>query len=79
MRTTVTIQDSLLEEAKDLAHERKCTLGKIIEEALQISFSRQNKTNSVAHSPIVTFKGKGPLAGVNIDSNADLIDSMEEK
>jgi hypothetical protein len=77
MRTTITIHDDLLEEAKNVAHQRNCTLGKVIEEALQLSFAKQKQLEPEVPVKFPTFGGKGVLPGVNLDSTADLLDAME--
>jgi len=78
MRTTITIQDALIEQAKKVARRRNCTLGKVIEEALQSSFARQKQKAPKVRVKLPSFDGKGVFPGVNLDSSAGLLDAMEE-
>ena len=78
MRTTVSISDHLLEEAKKASHERKCTLGEVIDEALTISLlARKSDTKSREPLKLKTFRGGGLQPGVDLDSNASLADLMD--
>ena len=77
MRTTITIQDALIEQAKKVARRRNCTLGKVIEEALQSSIARQKQIEPKVPVKLPSFNGKGVLPGVNLDSTAGLLDAMD--
>ena len=77
MRTTISIHDELLESAKLRARERGVTLGALVEDAL-----RRELSLSVAppeRIPIPVFDGKtGPLPGVNLNSNRELHEFLDE-
>ncbi|MBD5784838.1 antitoxin [Cellulosimicrobium terreum] len=77
MRTTVTIDDELLALAKQRASERGETLGSFVEEAL-----RRELASATVERPRVTlpvFQGDtGPRPGVDLTSNAALVDAMDE-
>jgi hypothetical protein len=79
MRTTLNIQDDLLEKAKQRALDRKCTLGEIVEDALRQSFARKTKGQSTRRTRLPTFRGRGLQPGVDLDSTASLLDTMEER
>jgi hypothetical protein len=79
MRTTVSIQNTLLAQAKKVSLERRCSLGEVIEDALRMTFSGQAKTAGIPQvQPIKTFKGSGIQPGVDLNSNAALMDTMED-
>lgn len=80
MRTTISISDSLLDLAKKTSRERRLTLGQVIEEALRSSLVARPKSSmsSIRKKPsLVTFGGSGLREGVELDSSASLLDSME--
>jgi hypothetical protein len=80
MRTTVTIDDALLEQARRVALERHCPLGDVIDEALRLlTYARQATATPRAKTHLRTFPGKGLLPGVDLDSSAALADLMEER
>lgn len=80
MRTTISIEDSLLELAKQAAVSRSCTLGDIIEDALRDSLAAKPKAAKVAGvRPLKTYRGSGLRPGVDLDSSASLLDAMEDR
>jgi Arc/MetJ family transcription regulator len=79
MRTTVSIDDALLAEAKRLALERHCSLGEVLTEALRQLVIARKSSRKASSTRLTTFKGKGIQPGVDLDSNASLADLMEER
>lgn len=81
MRTTIDIDDGVFRELKRIAAEEQSTLRSVIENALRDDLarrkSRKSRERRGADERVVTFKGRGVQPGVNIDSNADLLDLME--
>ncbi len=78
MRTTITIEDSLLEKAKKISHERRCSLRAVIEDALRAAFAKEHKRTQLGASrPLKTFKGTGVQPGIDLSSSAALLDAME--
>lgn len=72
MRTTVNIDDRLLQTAKDLAAARNQTLGSVVEDALRRELSRERPATGPA---LPVFRGgNGPRPGVDLRSNR----AMEE-
>ena len=53
MRTTISIEDSLLQKAKKIAHERRISLREVIEDALRAAFARGRKDDPVQLAPPV--------------------------
>jgi hypothetical protein len=77
MRTTITIDDELLAEAKAAAAKSGRTLNAVVEDALREALARRQEQRPTL--PIPTFPGRGWVRpGVNIDSNAELQDLMDE-
>ena len=80
MRTTISIEDSLLEKAKKISHERRCSLRTVIEDALRAAFAKERKRiRSGAPRPLKTFKGTGVQPGIDLSSSAALLDAMESR
>jgi hypothetical protein len=78
MRTTLTIQDELLQEAKQVSLQRNCTLGELVEEALRIFLLAKSKGKK-AHPfrPIKTYSGNGLQPGVDLNASSDPLNLME--
>lgn len=79
MRTTIRIDEQLLEEAKREAIRQKKSLTAIIEDALRASLARQRNAGQRMPVKLVTFGGNGLLPGVDLDDSAALLDLMESK
>jgi K+-transporting ATPase c subunit len=79
MRTTIRIDEQLLEEAKREAIRQKKSLTAVIEDALRAALARQQNAGKRIPVKLVTFSGKGLLPGVDLDDSAALLDLMESK
>ena len=75
MRTTINIDDQLLQSAKHLAIEQGISLAGVIENALRESLSKP-QTNTQAIQLITTL-GSGVKPGVDLDNNRSLQDIMD--
>jgi hypothetical protein len=77
MRTTVNIDDELLNAARDRARERGSTLGQLLEDALRRSVAAE-ATTKVA-PPIPVFRGgTGLRPGVDLSSNRAIYELLDE-
>ncbi len=78
MRTTISIDDHLLLEAKRRAAERGQTLGELIEDHLREGFAHsQPRLRSPVKIPV--YHGRsGVLPGIDVTSNASLLEAMED-
>ena len=78
MRTTITIDDALLAEAKRRAAERGQTLGELVEDHLREGLARAaTPTRPLEEIPV--FHGRGGVKpGVEVTSNASLLEAMED-
>ena len=78
MRTTVTIDEALLADAKRRAAERGVTLSEIVQDALRESLARSAEAAGDVE-PLPVFHGRGGLRpGVDLTSNASVLDAMED-
>ncbi len=78
MRTTITIDDSLLDLARRASLERKCTLGNVIEDALRQALASSPKGAKTKRArPLKTFRGSGTLPGVDLSSSAAMAEIMD--
>ena len=78
MRTTISISDHLLEEAKKVSRRRNCTLGEVVDEALALILLPCEKEATVKKKKAFkTYAGRGVQDGVELDSNAALAEVME--
>lgn len=78
MRTTVTIDDQLLGQAKARAAETGKTLNAVVEDALRASLARQRDEAAPAAKPLPTFAGSRLLPGVDLDDSGALLQLMDE-
>lgn len=78
MRTTVRLDDRLLERARSEAVRRGATLTSLIEEGLQLVLRRPKRPSGQA---IVTLPecraGGGTVPGVDLNDSAAVLDRME--
>lgn len=78
MRTTIRLNDHLLQQAKQVAADTGRTLTSVIEDALREAFARREPSQSRARVKLPTFDGGGLMPGVDLDNSAGLLDIMEE-
>ncbi|MEJ2585989.1 MAG: type II toxin-antitoxin system VapB family antitoxin [Deltaproteobacteria bacterium] len=78
MRTTVRINDRLLNEAKKMALSSNMTLSGLVENALREMLSRRQNHTEKPKVELITFKGRGLKHGVDLDDTAALLELMEE-
>jgi predicted DNA-binding ribbon-helix-helix protein len=79
MRTTVRLNEHLLDEAKKMAAKRGQTLTALIEEGLRQILQSSKKSASKPHVKLMTFKGDGLSAGVDLDHTSELLDLMDDR
>jgi len=78
MRTTIRLEDSLLEQAKREAARRGETLTALIERGLRLvlALPRKRPRRKQVKLPVCR-KGGGVLPGVDLDDSASLLDVLE--
>ncbi len=79
-RTTVRLDDALLDRAKREAARRNTTVTSLIEAGLRLMLARGNQPFKRVHValPVSTATG-GTLAGVNLNNSAALLDLMDQQ
>jgi hypothetical protein len=78
MRTTVRLDDALLERARKEANRRGVTLTSLIEQGLQLVLRRPHrKSERPAIVLPVCRVGGGTRPGVDLNDSAGLLDRME--
>jgi hypothetical protein len=76
VRTTVNIDNQLLEWAKDLARQRNVTLGDLLDEALQRHLM-DPLTELGPELPV--FRGeRGVMPGIDLNSNRSMFDALDD-
>ncbi|MGI9003114.1 MAG: hypothetical protein ACR2GH_15895 [Pseudonocardia sp.] len=76
MRTTISIDDRLLDEVRRRAVELRQTVSQVIEDSVRESLLR---ARDPARAPfrVRPFHGGGYQTGVDLDDNASLLDLMD--
>ena len=78
MRTTIRLDDSLLDQAKREAARRGETLTSLIERGLRLVLARPERRPSRRQVDLpVCREGGGTLPGVDLDDSAALLDIAE--
>jgi hypothetical protein len=79
MRTTLSLDDALLEQAKERAARTGRTLSQVVEDALREAFARPRAAGSPARVRLPTDPGdgRGVRPGVDLDDSAALLDLIE--
>ncbi len=80
MRTTVRLDEGLLEQARREAARRGVTLTALIEQGLRMALRRPRPSSPVerVRLPVSRAKG-GVLPGIDLDDSADLFDRMDDR
>ena len=79
MRTTIRLDDSLLDETGRADAEHDMTLTAIIEESLRERSTRSRAATHTQHTRLPTIGGDGTLPGVDLDNSASLLDVMDDR
>lgn len=74
VRTTITIDDEVYRQVKALAAATGRSVGSVAEEALRVHLARA-KRDAAPVSPLPVSPG-APLAGVDLDDSAELLEVM---
>jgi hypothetical protein len=79
MRTTIAVDDVLLDTAKRMALEAHVSLASFIEGALRDKLAAgEVAERERAYRPIKTFQGKGLLPGIDLLDSSSLGDAMDD-
>jgi hypothetical protein len=77
MRTTITIDEHLLGEAKLMAARTHRTLTSVVEDALREALARRREPDQEVPVELPTFEGQGLQTGIDLDDTAALLAVME--
>jgi hypothetical protein len=78
MRTTIRLDDNLLEQAKREAAKRGETLTALFERALRLALAKQPSGRKHRHVELPISKaGGGTLPGIDLDDSANLLEVLE--
>jgi len=78
MRTTIRLDDQLLELAKKYALENGKTFTAIVEDALREKIMGRPLTKKQSKIKLKTVNGKGVNAGIDLDDSASLLNVMDD-
>ena len=77
MRTTVRLEDEILQQAKQYALQQGTSLTSVIREALVAYLTRPAPVGPARVLKLPTSGGGGTLPGVDLDDSAQLYDVMD--
>ncbi len=77
MRTTVRLDDQLLNEAKQHAAKTGRTFTALLEDALRTFLAMKRHAPVKRRLRLPTYHGGGLQPGIDLDNSADLLDVME--
>ncbi len=73
MRTTITLEDRLLERVKKRSAESGTSVSRVVERAVRLLLRVEPTTEQPEHFELVTFGEGGEFTKLNIDKAAALI------
>lgn len=79
MRTTVRLDDDLLNQAKRYAAEHGTTLTAMLDQALREILSRSEHRTRAEAVQLPSFEGNGLQPGVDLDNSESLLDLMDRQ
>jgi hypothetical protein len=77
MRTTISLDEALLKQARRVALDRGISLNELVVVALRVELNR-TKPDQKRRVELPTFKGRGLRSGVDLDDSAALEEIMNE-
>ena len=77
MRTTITLEDRLLERVKENAAESGTSVSRVIERAVRLLLRVAPAAEQPEHFELVTFGEGGEFTKLNIDKAAALIEAED--
>jgi hypothetical protein len=78
MRTTLTLDETLLKQARQVALDRGISLNELMVTALRIELHRLSQSQRKKKITLPTFRGRGLRPGIDLDDSASLEDIMNE-
>jgi hypothetical protein len=78
MRTTISLDEALLKQARQTALNRGISLNELVVTALRLELYRTTKPRPKKEIKLPTFRGRGLRPGVDLDDSASLEDILNE-
>jgi hypothetical protein len=78
MRATISIDEALLKQARQVALDRGISLDELVVTALRLELDRATKAHRKQKITLPTFRGRGLRPGIGLDDRASLEDVMSE-
>jgi hypothetical protein len=78
MRTTVSLDEALLKQARQVALDRGVSLNELVVTALRLELYRIAEPHRKKKIRLPTFRGRGLRPGIDLDDSASLEDIMNE-
>jgi hypothetical protein len=77
MRITITVPDSLIQQANDAATETQRSLAEFVTDAIRVELDRLRRVRTRDKFKITTYGTGGVLPGVDISDTSALLDIMD--
>jgi plasmid stability protein len=77
VRTTIQLDDDVFRAFKRLAAEHGTSLAQEIGEALRAELAARDEAAKFEPYEVPTFRGRAPVPGVDLNSNAALADLLD--
>jgi len=77
MRTTIRLDEQLLEKAKNYALTHQTTFTAVVEDALREKLMKRPARKKQANIRLTTVSGSGVNPGIDLDDSSALLDAME--
>ena len=79
IRTTLQINDSLYQGAKQLAAKTHRTLTQVVEDGLRLALApKKDSVGKVRGLVLTSFGGKGLQSGIDLDDLGTVLDAMDD-
>lgn len=78
MRTTISLDEALLKQARQVASDRGISLNELVVTALRLELSRTAEPHRKKKIRLPTFRCRGLRPGVDLDDSASREDIMNE-
>ena len=79
MRTTIRLDDQLLEKAKQYALKHGTTFTAVVEDALREKILMQPEKRKMSKVKLKTVSGSGLNPGIDLDDSSALLDMMDSQ
>jgi len=74
MRTTISLDDSLIDGLKKRAAERGTTVSRLIEDSVRLSLAKAKSESAETRFKLVTYGRGGRVTGADLDETSRLLE-----